>query len=870
MRYRLVLKRCRQLLQPKRVAIFEACVIGLVSGLAAVLLKQQVGWLGGWRIWLADWLPAWLILPAVGAGGGFLAGWLIERFAPEAAGSGIPQVKAALANVPMALNLRVAAVKLVSTTLVLASGLTLGRQGPTVQIGAALAAQLSRWVPTSPDYRRQLIAAGTAAGLAAGFNAPIAGVLFVIEELLQDVSGLTLGTAILASFVGAVVSRLLGGDELSLNLTASQVRFSMQEIPLLLVLGGLAGLLGGLFCRGIFVSLNFYRRVLRLGLPWRIALAGLISGLVIGLLPAAFRDHTGLQELLIAGGATWQVTAVALLARFCLTLVACGSGAPGGLFAPSLTLGSALGYLVAMSALNLQTLSGIPLGLETSSLLTYALTGMGAFFSAVARGPITAIVIVFEITADFNLVLPLMITSVIAYLVSDRVFRGSLYTRMLAWNGISLDKDAPIDGLLAQLTAEQIMQPRVETLSSQMTLDEAIQAFSRSHHRGFPVVDEGKLIGIVTQTDLATMAQRRLAGDAHLDAIMTPQPVTVCPHEPLTQVLYLLNRHKISRLPVTDGRKLVGIITRADIIRAESDRLSGETGQIGPQPEPSYVVYQTRSPALGQGRLLVPLANPQTATSLLQMAAAIARSRHDELECLQVILVSRDSSPAETPVRTTASRRLLQQAVRLGRGLQIPVHTQVRVAHDVAQAILETIKERHIDWVLMGWEGGASTPGRIFGSVVDTVIRQAPCGVILVKLCGSEPPNRWLVPMAGGPNAQQAVRLLPALVSLSVAPEIRLCQIFEPSKPAPDKTMLDEAARFLSRRLNGPVLATAVCAKSVPEAVLDLAQHDQCDVIVLGASREGMLQQVVKGNIPEAIARHSKRTVILVRGADDR
>lgn len=202
-------KRLEPFLSRKRVAIAEACLIGLVSGLAAVLLKQGVEGMAQWRT--STPLPTWLALPLIGLVGGWLSGWLVERLAPEAAGSGIPQVKAALGFAKMPLNLRVAAVKVMSTLLALGSGLSLGRQGPTVQIGAGLAAQLSRWVPTSPDYRRQLISAGAAAGLAAGFNAPIAGVLFVVEELLQDFSDLTLGSAILASFIGAVVSRLLGG-----------------------------------------------------------------------------------------------------------------------------------------------------------------------------------------------------------------------------------------------------------------------------------------------------------------------------------------------------------------------------------------------------------------------------------------------------------------------------------------------------------------------------------------------------------------------------------------------------------------------------------------------------------------------------------
>ncbi len=861
-------QRFRQWLRPQRAsAIAEACLIGLVAALSAVLLKVGAGWLGAWRVHASHLFPAWFVLPAVGLSFGFLAGLLLERLAPEACGSGIPNVKATLANVPINLTWRVACVKLVTAIIALGSGLTLGRQGPTVHVGAALAAQLSRWVPTSPDHRRQMIAAGAGAGLAAAFNTPISGVLFVVEELLQDVSKLTLGTAILASFIGAVVSRLLGGRSLELNLvlTASQSSFSLAELPFFLLLGVLAGLLGSLFNRGILASLKFYRH-LRLSLPRRIGLAGFISGVVVAALPAAFRDNTGLREFLITGDASASLAVVAFVAQFILTLVAYGSGAPGGLFAPSLILGSALGYLVGVGEYNLMGLG---------SPATYALAGMGAFFSVVSKVPITAIVIVFEMTTDFNLVLPLMIGSVTAYLVAESVAPGSLYGQILELSGIHLQKETPQQGLLAELTALDVMQPRVETLGVQMTLDEAVQAFSRSHHRGFPVVDNGKLVGIVTQTDLAKMRDRQLSGDTPLSEIMTPDPVIVEPTASLSNVLYLLDRYQLSRLPVLQGRKLVGIITRADIIRAEADKLNFKPGQIGPRPEPSYVVYQTQSPSTGRGRLLVPLANPQTAASLLQLAVAIARDRHYELECLQVILVPRNSSPSETQVRTAKSRRLLRQAEVLARKWKIPIHTQIRVTHDVAQAMLETISERHIDLILMGWKGNTITPGRIFGSVVDTLIRQATCDVVLVKFATPTTVrptpqfNRWLVPMAGGPNSKAAIQLLPALVTLGDAPSIRLCQVFEPSDAPPDITVLEQASRDLIRRRNfvSKVTVAPVQASSVSEGLINLVKTELIDVVVLGASREGLLQQAINGNIPASVASRVESTVILVRGA---
>jgi chloride channel protein, CIC family len=461
---------------------------------------------------------------------------------------------------------------------------------------------------------------------------------------------------------------------------------------------------------------------------------------------------------------------------------------------------------------------------------------------------------------------------------------GSLYEKLLELKGITLTKQVAMEGALTKLTAKDVMQERVETLDAEMSLEEAMQAFARSHHRGFPVVEDSKLVGIVTQSDLLkirettnhTLHDRNLA-DIYLKEIMTPVPMTVTPIHTLGNVLYLLDRYQISRLPVVNGRKLIGIITRADIIRAEADHLNGENGTPKLQPEPSYIVYQTRSPSTGSGRLLVPVANPETAGILLLMAAAIARDRHYEIDCVQVMLIPRHSSPSETQVRTAKSRRLLRQAEVLAKKWKIPLHTQIRVTHDVAHAILETINEQHIDLILMGWKGNTSTPGRIFGSVVDNIIRQATCEVVLVKL--GKPPqsplptqhsfNRWLVPMAGGPNSPLAIKLLPALITLGNNPQIRLTQVFNPSELKPDMSISEQAIRHLMRRrkLSSTVVALPVQADSVAEGVINLVKTEGYDVVVLGASREGLLQQAIQGNIPEAIASGVESTVILVRGA---
>jgi chloride channel protein, CIC family len=872
-------ERFRRWLQPQRLTFIEACLIGLISGLAAVLLQHGIGWLGTWRLfWVAHappflgftHAPPILVLACIGAVGGFASGLLIERFAPEATGSGIPQVKAALGQFPIRLNGQVALVKLTSGILALGSGLSLGRQGPTVQIGAALAAQLSYWLPTAPSHRKQMIAAGAGAGLAAGFNAPLAGVLFVVEELLQDLSGLTLGTAILSSFIGAVVARVLGGQSLGANLVQiiSQNSFSVPEIPFYILLGSLAGLFGGLFNQGLIQSLNGFQRFLPIGLPWKISLAGLLSGTLLGLLPTSFQNQAGLRLLVSMGETDWLLAVLVFVLQFVLSLIAFGSGAPGGIFAPSLVLGASLGQLVGLLQAHWLA-AGVP--------ATYALVGMGAFFGAVSRVPFTGIVIIFEITTDFNLVLPLMISSVVAYWVAEKLSPGSLYSLLLKRQGIELSptSESRAQGMLDRLTADDIMQRRVETLSIDLPLQQAIKTFARSHHRGFPVLEKGRLVGILTQTDLTKSTP--LPENETIQTVMTPQPITVSATDTLSAVLYTLNRFEISRLPVVEGRRLVGIITRADIIRAESADISGASHHLGPYPDPSYGVYQTLSPSMGQGRILLPLANPETAEVLLKLAVALARDRNYELECVQIIQLPRNRQPSETAVKTVKSRRLLQKAVRYGLKHRVAVHTQIRVAHDVAQAILEIEKQRHIDLILMGWQGYTPASDRLFGNTVDVILRQAASPVLLFKWPAQAQAitprpialKRWLVPVSGGPNIAHALDLLPCLTNLGgTDTTLYLCQVHAQDSsqdPLTTQPLVKTYAETLGPRCKGRIEGVERIGEPIAE-ILALAEAIDPDVIVLGASRNSLFSKVLYSNIPEAIARLSNRAILLVRG----
>ena len=240
----------------------EAFLVGLAAGLSALLLKAGVEWLGAMRVEASLVYPANVALPIFGLIGGFLAGLLVERVAPEAAGSGIPQVKAALNRVRMALDLRIALTKLFGGMFALGSGLFMGREGPTVQLGAAVAATLSRRSKKTIAYKRQLIAAGAGAGLAAAFNAPIAGVVFVLEELLKDVSSATVLLTVSACTGAALILNIsshyshLPHAELSIVPVVKLI-----DIPFVALLGALSAILGCVFNASIIGSLNIYQKM---------------------------------------------------------------------------------------------------------------------------------------------------------------------------------------------------------------------------------------------------------------------------------------------------------------------------------------------------------------------------------------------------------------------------------------------------------------------------------------------------------------------------------------------------------------------------------------------------------------------------------
>lgn len=710
---------------PTNINLLEACIIGLVAAIGAVLLKDGVGFLGGWRIGGVDFATAhfgqwhFLFLPVVGLLGGLVAGALIQFVAPEATGSGIPQVKAAIMGVPQDLGLRTAAVKLVSCVVALGSGLSMGREGPTVQLSAALSAKASELIRSSPKHRAQLIAAGAGAGLAAAFNAPLAGALFVLEELIGRISGFTVGTAVVACFVAAVLSRLVGVHSLDIEMSKLNglSTFFPIDIPFYLLLGAAAGLLGALFNKSIIGGLTINRDFLKWPVTITCGLAGLTSGILVASVPSLYNDYSGLRQALVAGNLGLSAILLALVLQFVLTVIAYSSGAPGGLFAPSLTMGACLGLLVAFVE---QQLCG------SANSVTFAIVGMGAVFCAVARVPMTAVVIIFEMTTDFNVVLPLMICSVVSYLVAEKLDPGSIYDQLLEWGGIN-SESVERPSLLQTIAVGQVMERQVETIEQSATLEQIRAKFAASRHHGFPVLDQDrKVVGMLTEHDLLILDQEQ---EENLSArkLMVPNPVTVDSEQVLAEAVLLFDNYKISRIPVVEDGCLVGIVTREDVMAAESK------GFLRPKRDlsvTSFVTYETRSLTESRSRVLVVLQAEGEAErhSLVALAATIAKAKSFDLECLHVQTTGLNSQEVQRD--SNSARLFVQQAEAVAHELSVTVHTSVRLAQHQAIAVGEIIDRRPIEMIVVALDLATDLPE------LELIVAQTACPVI-ASCCSS-------------------------------------------------------------------------------------------------------------------------------------
>ncbi len=422
----------------------RAVLVGLGAGAIAVLFRAFLAGGDLLRNRLIDWshtipLFGW-IFPMVFSGiGAMVAVALVSHFAPEAAGSGIPHLKGVLHRLRDLTWGRVLAVKLSSGVFAIGSGLALGREGPSVHMGGAVADGIARGLKLSAPDRLTLTAAGAGAGLAAAFNAPLAGLVFVLEEVQRDFRPAVFGAAFLAAATADVVSRFVSG-QLPVFTIPNYAMPPLTALPAFAVLGVAAAALGVLFNRGLLATLNLFGRFEQAKLAIGAAV-GATTGLVAWFLPTAVGGGHVLAENALTGTMGLSVIPLLFLLRFGLTVSSYGTGTAGGIFAPLLGLGALLGLGVGRLAHGL-----IPHIVAEPGV--FAVVGMAAYFTAIVRAPLTGVLLITEMTGSYEQMLPLLVSSFCAYAVAeylrDMPIYEALLERDLARGGVSQNRVEPI------------------------------------------------------------------------------------------------------------------------------------------------------------------------------------------------------------------------------------------------------------------------------------------------------------------------------------------------------------------------------------------------------------------------------------------
>ena len=563
------------------VLVLASILVGVGAGTGAVIFRfliRGVEWIG------YDWFPLvmpWmgkayvLLIPAVG---GVLVGLLVFNFAREAKGHGVPEVMEAVALKGGRIRPIVAVIKSLASSLCIGSGGSVGREGPIVQIGSAIGSTIGRVFRLSDNRIRNLVACGAAGGIAATFNAPIAGVVFAIEIILGEFSGAHLSTIIISAVSASVIGQAIFGSAPAFPVPMEYNLNSVWEFAFYPLLGVLAAVIGFGFVHILYWSEDLFEK--RKEVPeW---LQPALGGALLGILalaypifspvswdrfPQVFNVGYEVIESTLHNEIVLGVVIVLLFLKLVATSLTLGSGGSGGIFAPSLFMGAMLGAAFGLVVNAIFPLIPAPPG-------AYALVGMAAVFSAAAHAPMTAVIIVFELTGDYRIILPLMLTVGVATLLSRILLKGeSIYTLKLSRRGIHLKAGRDVD-ILQGVFVSDVMTSEFDTVSHDMTIVELSETFSRIRRNGFPVLDStGKLWGMVTINDLEIAVQQNIPRRAKVSEIGTPfnKLVLAHPDDTIGDILLKMGPSEWRWLPIVsplDLRQLLGLIRHEDVIRA--------------------------------------------------------------------------------------------------------------------------------------------------------------------------------------------------------------------------------------------------------------------------------------------------------------
>ncbi len=538
-----------------QVFLILALVIGALTGLAVVafiLLTERMGM----RLYPVGGAP-WrrLLFPVVGSLG---IGYLLFRYFPHARGSGVPQTKAALFAREGRITLRTVLGKFFCTSATLASGIPLGREGPSVQVGAGIASVLGRFLGLRPEKVKALLPVGAAAAIAAAFNTPLAAVLFALEEIVGDLHAPVLGSVVLASATSWVLRLLLGNNPL--------FRVPQYQLvhPLEFAIYALLGIAGGLVSVAFTkLLLDMRERFLRFpqGTLWLQPLAGgLLVGIMGWFVPQVLGVGYGYVGDALNGTMALKLMLVLVVLKLLAVTTSYASGNAGGIFGPSLFIGAMLGGAVGTVAHHL-------FPAYTATPGAYALVGMGAVFAGIVLAPMTSVLMIFEMTQDYAVIVPLMIANLVSLFISSRLQRQPIYEALAVQDGIHL----PTAEARQQRDHRRVLRvrrPAIESLPVDITVQDALIRVRASEFRTWVLTSQRGVVGLISLSTL-----ERAASEDDTKKLSAIVDARIFPHVHADQGLDLaldrMGSNHVDILPVVsraDVHKLEGIVTLRDIL----------------------------------------------------------------------------------------------------------------------------------------------------------------------------------------------------------------------------------------------------------------------------------------------------------------
>jgi CIC family chloride channel protein len=541
----------------EQVFLVLTLLIGALVGLvvvAFILVTERFGA----RLYPAGG-AAWrrLLVPVAGS---LAMGYLLYRFFPDARGSGVPQTKAALYARGGRISLRTVIGKFFCTSASLASGLPLGREGPAVQVGAGIASVLGRKLGLRAEKIKALVPVGAAAAIAAAFNTPLAAVLFTLEEVVGDLHAPVLGSVVLASATSWAMLRLLLGNDPLFQVPQYQL-VHPGELGIYAVLGVAGG-----FVSVAYTKLLLWMRARFLRFPRKtVWLQPVAGGLMVGIMGWFVPQLLGVGYKhvgeVLNGRMALRLMILLLALKLLAVATSYASGNAGGIFGPSLFLGAMLGGIVGTVAQRF-------LPNYVASPGAYALVGMGTAFAGIVRAPMTSVVMIFEITRDYAVIVPLMISSLVSFFISSRFQKEPIYEVLAHQDGIHLPK-AETRQQEGQRQVAQAMRDATEMLGAQMTVQQALEKSKASEFRAWPIMDERGVIGVISLQSLRR-ANSDGSADKPLSELVDPTDFPhVHPDHSLHVALDRLGASQLDLLPVVNRgnvHQLEGVVTLQDVL----------------------------------------------------------------------------------------------------------------------------------------------------------------------------------------------------------------------------------------------------------------------------------------------------------------